>query len=286
MVWRQYSCRVLTALALAAPDMSATASEPLEIAYQQEDGAAQGPGDFRFAYLRLAEQIVQDSGLPVRWVALPVQRMFHMVRGGHNDICIAGSSIIPDRAGWGQFSLPFFADHSLAVIALKKRGDALRAATSFDQLAGVDRSSFLGMAGASYGSQFGDKAAALGSRLSFTPRTADQMLDMLANGRADFGILPQIYITNVLAQRLDGADFAVASYSDMWRDFKNGFLCSSSVSAAVMGRLNQAITRKMPMILQSYPDLKMAPPDGSPSGGFDKPAVSSERSGPGGSAVP
>jgi hypothetical protein len=93
--------------------------------------------------------------------------------------------------------------------------------------------------------------------MSNAARSDDQMFDMLKNRRADFAIMPKVYLENVLADRADRDRYVVVGYPDMRRDFQVAFLCSRAVSRDVIDRLNASISRQLPVIREKFPDFAL-----------------------------
>ncbi len=228
--------------------MAATPAETVELAYPEEDGVEQSPGHFVFDFLRAAEMVVDDSGLAVTWVPLPNQRLFHQLSHEQPNFCIAGAGITADREKLGNFTIPFFEDRMMAVVALPSRRATLDKVHSLEELVGLGDTTFLGYVGMNNGAQVSAQIEKLGSRIQIAPRNTGQMLDMLARDRADFAFLPQAYAENYLALRPDHDNFIVRSYPDMHRDFHTAFLCTKPVPEDVIGKLNQAIRRQQPAI--------------------------------------
>jgi polar amino acid transport system substrate-binding protein len=241
-------------LALAARPAGAQA---IQIAYPEEGGIAQGPGHFAFDFLRAAELVANDSGLDVTWKALPIARMMHQVQVGQTSYCVGGAGITAERAAIGQFTRPYINDRMLAVVALKIQQERLGKAQDFRQLVAQGKQIFLGLQGANYGELIAPQLAQLKDRISYVPHTTEQMLEMLQRGRADYGLVMKTYTGNYLAARRDHDNFILVSYPDLRRDFRVAFLCSRSVPAATIDRLNAAIARQLPRIRQLFPEQQL-----------------------------
>lgn len=235
----------LLAAALLLP--AGARAESLELAYPEEIGVEQSPGHFVFAFLRAAEMVANDSGLETRWVPLPNQRSQNDIQRQRPNFCMAGAGITPEREKFARFTLPYFEDRMMAVLALPSRRAALDRATSFKELIGRGDTTFLGYVGLNYG-QASPLVEKLGNRLINAPRNTTQMLDMLAAGRADFALLPYEYATNYVTVRPDRGQFIIRTYPDMHRDFHTAFMCSKTVPDEVIAKLNEAIRRQKPQI--------------------------------------
>lgn len=248
-------CRALAATTILLFSGIARA-ETLEIAYPEDPAVEQGPGHFAFDYLRAAEMVVEDSGLSVRWVALPNPRAVHMLQQGDANFCIGGAGITPDRRELGKFSAPFIADRMIGVIALKSRHADLDRARNLADLIRRAHGDFLTYTGFNYGDEVTPQLEGLRhqGRLSEVPHNTGQMLDMLKRGRADYGLVSQTYALNFLAALPEGGNFTVRSYPDMHRDFQLAFLCSRAVSDEVMTKLDQAVQRQTAAIEARFPD--------------------------------
>jgi len=228
-------------------------AQPLEIAYPEEDGIEQGAGHFAFDFLRAAEMVANDSGLEIRWIPLPVVRSFHQLEQHPSGFCMGGVGITPDRKKLGKFTLPYFEDRMIGVIAPAARSPQLDKVKSLAELIGSGDYTYLAIMGANQGEHMTRTLATLGERLSRTPRNTEQMFDMLARERADFAFLPYTYAVNYLALRPDHDRFVVRTYPDMHRDFHAAFLCGSDVPDEVIARLNDAIRRQAPLIAAHFP---------------------------------
>lgn len=239
---------------MAALLPAAVRAETIEIAYPEEDGVEQSPGHFVFDFLRAAEMVVNDSGLSVRWVPLPNQRILHQLGAEQPDLCIGGAGITPEREKIAKFTVPFFEDRMMAVLALSSHRAMLDEAHSLDELIKHGDTTFLGYVGMNYGAQVAAQLERLGPRLQTTPRSTAQLLDMLARGRADFALLPYAYAQNYLALRSDHDKFLVRAYPDMHRDFHTAFMCTKPVSDEVVVKLNEAIRRQQPLIEARFGD--------------------------------
>lgn len=231
--------------------------EVLQMVFPGNDKHPQTPGQFTLDFLRIAELVTRDSGLAFVWTPLPMTRTLRLLQSGTEQFCIGGAGITPERAAVGQFSHPFMEDRWLGLLALREQEDRLTHVHSFDELAAEPETNFLTELGANLGQKFAETLAKLGPRLSNTARTDDQLLDMIKNHRADYAIMPKVYIENVLADRPDRDRFIVVGYPDMRRDFQVAFLCSRAVPHDVIDKLNAAIARQMPIIREKFPDFAL-----------------------------
>jgi len=239
------ACRVLPAFAAGIFAAGAACAGTIEMAYPQEQGIEQGPGRFAFDYLRAAEMVTQDSGVSVRWVALPLQRMFHRLKLEEPDFCIGGAGVTPERRELGKFTMPFIEDRMIGVIALKSRRAALDRAHSLTDLSRSD-STFLAFPNLNYGEAVTPLLEDLRKqdRVVAAPPGIIQVVDMVARNRADFALVSLRYTANLLATRPDRDDFVLRTYPDMHRDFHMAFLCSKGVPDTVMDRLDEAVQRQ------------------------------------------
>lgn len=243
----------LLAAALLLPAFAR--AETLELAYPEEEGVEQSPGNFVFDFLRAAQMVAEDSGLEVRWVPLPMGRLMRTIQQDPPDFCIAGAGITPERERIAKFSDPFFEDRMMAVLALSSQRAVLDRAHSLEELIKQGDTSFLGYLGMNYGVQVQALVAQLGGRLqATTPHSTAQMLDMLKRGRADFAFLPNRYALNYLSRRPESGQFIVRAYPDMRRDFHTAFMCSKAVPDAVIAKINAAIQRQRPAIEARFGD--------------------------------
>jgi ABC-type amino acid transport substrate-binding protein len=226
------------------------------MAYPEELGVDQGPGRFAFDYLRAAEMVVDDSGLSVNWVALPIQRMFHRLKQDDPNFCIGGAGLLPERRDLGKFTSPFIDDRMVGVVALNSRRGALDRARTLSELMAHSHGTFLAYANLNYGEQVTPALERLENqgRLSRTPHTTVQILEMLASNRADYALVSYTYVANYLAARQDGGNFAIRTFPDMHRDFHMAFLCSRNVPDTVITKLDQAVQRQAAAIQARFPD--------------------------------
>lgn len=222
-------------------------AETIEMAYPEEDGIDQGPGHFLFDFLRVAELVTDDSGLQIRWVPLPGQRILHHLDQQSPAFCAAGAGITPEREKLGKFTAPFIEDRLIAVIAPKSHRAELDKAKSLNDLIHSGDTTFLAYLGTNLGPQMTSLLKQLGDRLQHARSTA-QMLDMMAGGHADFALEPYKYAANYLATRPDRDQFILRVYPDMHREFFAAFLCSKAVPDEVIARLNEAIARQAPRV--------------------------------------
>ena len=244
------------ALALMLLLAGTARAETIEMAYPEEPTVVQGPGRFAFDYLRAAEMVTADSGLSVRWVALPNPRALRRLMQSDKNFCVGGAGITPDRRVIGKFSEPFITDRMIGVLALKSHRAELDQARSLAELIATSRGDFLSYNGFNYGDQVSKQVAALRlqGRLSDVAHNTGQMLDMLKAGRVDYALVSQSYVASYLAAHPERADFTLLSYPDMRRDFRMAFLCSKSVSDEVIAKLDQAIKRQAAAIQARFPD--------------------------------
>lgn len=237
---------LLVAAALLLPALAG--AEPLDLAFPEDDGVDQTPGHFAFDFLRAAEMVIKDSGIDGHWMPLPNKRLMYEIQQERPNFCIAGAGITAEREQLGKFTLPFFEDRMMAVLALPSASAKLDKAHSLEELIALGDTSFLGYVGMNYGSQVSPVIEKLGNRLVAAPRSTAQMLDMLLAGRADFAFLPYDYATNYLTARHDRRQFLIRAFPDMHRDFHTAFLCSRKVPDEVIAKLNDAIRRQQPAI--------------------------------------
>jgi ABC-type amino acid transport substrate-binding protein len=248
--------RVRRAFFLAAALLlpAAAGAETIDLAYPEDDGVEESPGHFVFDFLRAAEMVVKESGIAGHWIPLPNRRLIYELQQERPNFCIAGAGITPEREKMGKFTLPFFEDHMIAVLALPSGRAKLDKAHSLAELVALGDTTFLGYIGMNYGAQVSAQVEKLGDRLVTAPRSTAQMLDMLVAGRADFAFAPYEYATNYLTARHDRGQFLVRTYPDMHRDFHTAFLCSKKVPDEVIAKLNEAIRRQQPAIEARFGD--------------------------------
>jgi len=231
-------------------------AETLQMGYFDDSGFEKGPGQFKADYLRIAEMVLQDTGLALEWVKLPYPRMIRRIQAhsGATNFCISGLTITTERQSIGQFSAPFRIDRMLELVGLRKQAEVLSSSHSFADLVAKDRYSFLTIVNLNYGEALAPILQKLGDRLSNSASSTQHIYDMLLRGRGDFAIVTKNFGDIVLAERSDRDQFISVTYPDLRRDVRMGFLCNFAVDAAVMQKINTSIAKKMPLLRQLYPD--------------------------------
>ena len=210
-------------------------------------------------FISAAAEIMSRAKITFHWEKLPTKRLFESLYHNSEPACSPGWYSTPERLMNAQLSKPFMTDPPMVAIVDNSKLPEVRP-TAAETLNGNFK--VLTNGGIVYGKYLdglfatmppGRKEAVVGSVVN--------LLSMIANGRGDIHFLPELearYLLDdtELKERYHLYDANISKtlrlvhFPDIPLGEARHFVCSKSVSAELMDRLNQAILPPAPMKVQ------------------------------------
>ena len=218
------------------------AAEPLVLGYPAvlslpEEGRGAPPPE-----LADAVEVIRVAALEVKWEPVPLERRFERLKNGPANFCLPAVFKTPDHLGLGSFSDSYAALAPFVIVSLASKAAEIERQGTASALLADDRLTLVIFAGMSFG-QFLDAhiQAAAGHVEAIYSDSADT-LGMLLSGRGDYGIARKTpSVQRIEASGRSASDFAFITFPDMPQAEPVYFLCSKTVAAGTMARINHAI---------------------------------------------
>ncbi len=190
------------------------------------------------------ERAFRKAGVAFRWAETPVARQFFMVKSNTGQDCLAGRFKNTDRESWAQFSKPVYRDQPQLLLA-RSDNERMKVFTSMAETLQAKDLRVLVKLAYSYG-------PVVDGWLSQRERpalvTADENFDMLRQinlNMADVFIIAEEEAEGLIkASGLPAKNFQLLKFRDAPPGELRYIMCSKSVPASVMDRLDAAITFK------------------------------------------
>ncbi|HSY29931.1 MAG TPA: hypothetical protein VK832_20640, partial [Burkholderiaceae bacterium] len=231
---------VFVATATAA---GAATGEPLKLGFAMRPGLAElADGVPVGTYLPLAANIARAAHLDVQWQVLPQIRLIEEVRVDTPNYCAVGIYKTPDRAAFSKFTLAFYRDKPLIVVAMKSKEAAIRKHASFAALAADTNFKAGLLEGFSYGPKLDAILAKMTGNAERMAGSSMQNVSKLALGRYDYIVAASDESPrSVAGADVNPNDLVAIEFADMAPGASRHFMCSKSVDDATVKRLDAAI---------------------------------------------
>ncbi|MET0518993.1 MAG: transporter substrate-binding domain-containing protein [Burkholderiaceae bacterium] len=186
--------------------------------------------------------IFRRAGVAYQFSEVPLKRIAQDLQTAAQPICSPGWYKLPERERVAQFSLPFHQDRPQTVLASAEALAAVRGHRNFRSLLQDERLQLGVVDGVSYGGEIDRLIAARPRPPLHATVTAFQLARMLGAGRADFMLIDVADLRwldrngEIRAKGVQRVDF-----TDMPAGLHRHLMCSKSLDAATLYRLNVAI---------------------------------------------
>ncbi len=219
------------------------AEEPLTLYWYErppllyEDG-----GRMRGLMLPALEHVMGRTGIPYIWKMVPYSRAQVTVRDNRERACAVGWFWSPERAGYAQFSPAFY--YGQAMVAMVRSDMPVAepiAVRDFFRMPGLrmiqKQDLFLG----AYIHAAVREVLPEG-QIFTTPVGISLILKMIESDRGDFTIVPKEEMDYLLKTEFTDGRLRILSFSDVPRTEGRHLMCSKSVPADWMARIDAAIS--------------------------------------------
>jgi hypothetical protein len=217
-------------------------AQTLTLHYQERApySVSQADGSVAGLVAKPAAQALTHAGLAFVWARTPSQRQLALIQEGAGLHCGLGWFRTPERSALGKFSKPLYRDKPFG--ALARTDGPLRAGLRGAEALALAGDSLLVKEGYSYGPQLDRLIAASVPPPARTSAEAQQMLRMVAAGRAGW-----IIVTPEEAQVLldeagpAGAALQQLAFADVSAGETRHLYCNHAVPDAWLARIDRAL---------------------------------------------
>lgn len=187
-------------------------------------------------------EIFKRANLTAIFEEAPVKRITQNVQMNANAVCSPGWYKLPERELFALFSLPIHEDRPHLVLVGAHAMDKARTAKSLKELFANPELKLGKVSGASYGGELDSMISATTQTVMDSTVTPLGMAKMIKFKRADYMLIDEEDYSFLNQQgEVDAADVKPLRYADMPPGLKRYIMCSKSVGADAMERINMAI---------------------------------------------
>ncbi|GAB2874518.1 hypothetical protein GCM10027277_49690 [Pseudoduganella ginsengisoli] len=243
---------VLPLLAIPAFASESAASSAVTVSWREkppyyytEDGVEKG---FMLAY---GKEVFAAAGIDARFVREPQKRIWTNFELRKPNYCSLSWYRLPEREAIAQFSIPVYTDPPHTILVAPGSAAKVQAHTSLASLM-ADPELILGVVdGVSYGVELDERIAKAGNQTMRRTVTTTSMMQMLAANRFHYMFADRNDWGHMRAHFKELASVIQYDVPDLPQGLKRYILCSRSMPASTMERLNQAI-RALPKPATPY----------------------------------
>jgi len=198
-------------------------------------------GQMRGLLLGPAERALHAAGIPFTWKLLPFSRAQTTVRDDRERGCAVGWFWSPERAEYAQFTPPIYQGQAM-VAAVRSDMPAVEPIMIRDFLGApglrmvLKHDLYLGIY-----IHAAVEETLTESQIFRTPVGVSQILKMIESNRGDFTIVPREEMDYLLKTEFSDGKLRILTFSDVPRTEGRHLMCSKSVPADWMARLDAAI---------------------------------------------
>ena len=187
------------------------------------------------------ERVMRSTGIPFTWKVLPFSRAQVTVHDNREKACAVGWFWSPERAEYAQFSPTFYYGQAMVAmvrsdmpaaqpITIKEflRTPGLRMLQKQDLFLGIYIHAAV-------------EETLTESQIFRTPVGISLILKMIESNRGDFTIVPREEMDYLLKTEFTDGKLRILTFSDVLRAEGRHLMCSKSVPADWMARINAAI---------------------------------------------
>ena len=187
-------------------------------------------------------EIFRRGGVPLATEEVPVKRITRDIQLDGAAVCSPGWYKLPEREAYALFSLPIHEDKPHLVLAGAHSAARVRGAASLKELFALTDLNLGKVSGTSYGGELDAMMANTAQTVMDSTVTPLAMAKMIKFKRADYMLIDEEDYS-YLNQRgeIDAADMQPVRFADMPPGLKRYIMCSKSVGADTVARLNAAI---------------------------------------------
>ena len=188
----------------------------------------------------VAAQALKQANIPYKWVVTPLKRQFFMVQSNRGLDCAVGLLKNSERAQGGKFSKPLYRDK--AYVALVRSDLHYPSVVTIKELLNKPDLRLLVKDGLTYGTEIHALIKAAHPKTQTVVTETDDMLHMVASGRADWMLLTVEEAAYQVANAgLSPHQVSIVRLSDVGKGEYRYLYCSNKVGATLMQRMNAAI---------------------------------------------
>ncbi|WP_161631539.1 substrate-binding periplasmic protein [Rhodoferax saidenbachensis] len=190
------------------------------------------------------EQAFAKIGIPVKWQLVPANRILDTLKRDESPLCSPGWYKNPERMEYAQFSEPIYRDKPL--VGLGNADFPVKQGITAKELFARPETRLLIKQNFSQGAYMDKIIAGMPTaQVQAVPVDVTNLVQMIHARRADLIVTTQEEVEIYVEQAaLKLKDFRVLVFPDVPAVEKRYILCSKSVPASLMAKLNKAIGTK------------------------------------------
>ncbi|OYU46811.1 MAG: hypothetical protein CFE44_00255 [Burkholderiales bacterium PBB4] len=187
-------------------------------------------------------EIFRRAGIPWTTEEVPVKRITRDIQLDGTAVCSPGWYKLPEREAYALFSLPIHEDKPHLVLVGAHSAERVRGVASLKELFAQPDLKLGKVSGTSYGGELDTMMANTAQTVMDSTVTPLAMAKMIKFKRADYMLIDEEDYS-FLNQRgeIDAADMKPVRFADMPPGLKRYLMCSKSVGAEALAKLNTAI---------------------------------------------
>lgn len=187
-----------------------------------------------------AVSVFEKSGLDYTLLIMPPSRVLKTIKTNSERICGVGWFTTYERQLYASFTEPVYRDRPITALT-RTNNSHLAPDLTLTQLLTTPNLNLLVKKGYSYGSKIDEEIKEHSPVIIQTTGDTEQMLDMIATGRADYFFIAAEAAEILIAESKTPELFRTIKLSDMPLGNSRHIMCSKQVTEAEIERLNQAI---------------------------------------------
>ncbi|UCX03447.1 substrate-binding periplasmic protein [Shewanella glacialimarina] len=243
--------RKLALLILVCFTLEAWATPGVRVEYRDKPPYTYSEsGQPRGFIIDMTQEIFRRAGVAATYSEVPVKRIFANIQNDSAAVCSPSWYKLADRELYANFSLVIHKDRPHMVLVAPRVIELVKQHHSLSSLFGDPRLKLGVVAQVSYGPELDLVIASKLERVTDSARSVESLAKMVSfNHGADYMLIDREdydYINRM--GEISAMGLLPMYYSDMPSGLNRYLMCSKSVDAETMARLNQAIRELLPEI--------------------------------------
>lgn len=186
-----------------------------------------------------SEEALKNANIPFVWTKTPINRQFALIKENKGRHCSIGLMQTKSRAKFSKFSEPVYIGQPFIAIINPKV--PLKPHLTIDEM--LKKHTILVKENLTMGDELSAKVLASPNAM-LTSVDSDQMVQMVAHGRADFMMISNEEVLYYLKKgTIAKGDLIFRQLDDVNLRFERRFMCSRSVSQRTLEKLNAEIAK-------------------------------------------
>lgn len=189
-----------------------------------------------------ARTAFQRSGLRFIIQRMPPRRQLNSIQNNTERICAVGWFKTPEREQYARFTLPLYQDKPNSLLTRADVEFSSGSPTIEEVFATADLTLLI-KNGYSYGEHIDTALQQAPPAIVTTSGGTDQILDMIAAGKADYVVMPGEEAEDAIASSIKPEVFRLIELRDMPQGDQRFIMCSRQVAFEEIARLDSVITQ-------------------------------------------